>query len=152
MKLDALDNEIIAALRAEPSRTKKDISAKLEVSEATVASRMASLERRKLLRVRMQRDIRAMGYSIIALMDIYVSGRKARDVAMDLAQADECMSLSLLVAKPEIMIHLIARDSEHLQQLIESKISSVPGVHSYETLTSLKVLKWDQVFGDLAAQ
>lgn len=149
--LDDLSTGIIRALQLDPRTSNKDIAERLKVSEATVASRIRSLEERNVLRVMMQRDFEAMGYDLMALIDIHLSNRAAEDVAQELAQIEEAAAVSVLMSNPDIIVHLSVRDRLHLQDVIEQKIAPIAGIAGYEITTALEVVKLDALYGALDA-
>jgi DNA-binding Lrp family transcriptional regulator len=149
--LDDLSTGIIRALQQDPRTSNKDIAERLKVSEATVASRIRSLEERNVLRVMMQRDFEAMGYDLMALIDIHLSNRAAEDVAQELALIEEAAAVSVLMSNPDIIVHLSVRDRLHLQDVIEQKIAPIAGIAGYEIATALEVVKLEAIYGALDA-
>lgn len=150
--LDELDWAIIRALQDSPSRTNKDIGETLAISEPTVANRIRSLEASKTLRVMMQRDLRAMGLPLVALVDIHVEGRIPEDVATDLAKLDCCTSVSIAMSNPDIFLNINAADGRALQRIIDEQISTIEGIASYEINAALEVVKLDTRYGSLKAE
>ncbi|MDP1631240.1 MAG: Lrp/AsnC family transcriptional regulator [Caulobacter sp.] len=151
IELDELSLGIIRALQLEPRTSNKDIAERLSASEATVASRIRSLEERNVLRVMMQRDFEAMGYDLMALIDIHLSNRAAEDVAQELSAIEEAAAVSVMMSNPDIIVHLSIRDRLHLQDVIEQKIAAIPGIASYEVTLALEVVKLDAFYGALDA-
>lgn len=147
--LDDLNQGIIAALQSHPGRTNKDIGDELGVSEVTIAARIRAMEQSNTLRVMMQRDVRTMGYHLMALVDINVEGRKPEEVAHELAAIDQCTSVTVVMSNPDIILHVIARDGADLQRLVEDQIAPIPGIIAYEIMTALEVVKMDRRYGGL---
>lgn len=152
MTLDNLNQGIIRALQTEPRTTNKELGERLGVSEATVAARIRSLEDQHVLRVMMQRDFRAMGYEVMAFVDINVAGRSPGDVAADLAHIEEAMSVSVTLSNPDVILQLSARDALHLQELIETEVAQVAGIARYDITTLLEVMKLDSRYGALESE
>lgn len=151
VRIDALNQGIIEILQGDPTTTNKEIGDRLGVSEVTIASRIRGLEDNKVLRVMMQRDIRSLGYYVLALIDINVEARHPEEVAKDLALIEECSSVSLALSSPDIIIHVHARDSADLQAIVDKKIALIEGIASYEIMMSLDVVKMDKRYGALDA-
>lgn len=149
--LDDLNRSIIAALHENPTRTNKDIGETLGVSEPTVANRIRALEEAKILRVMMQRDMRAMGLPLLALVDINVEGRAPEDVAEELAKIENCTSVSIGMSNPDILLNINAADGADLQRIVDEQIAKVEGIQSYELSIALEVVKLDQRWGNLRA-
>ena len=126
--LDDLNRAIIAALQENPSRTNKDIGETLGVSEPTVANRIRALEDANILRVMMQRDMRALGYSVFALVDLNVEGRTPENVAEDLAKLDACTSVSVAMSSPDIFANINPPDGAALQRIVDEQIAKIEGI------------------------
>ncbi|WP_158598036.1 Lrp/AsnC family transcriptional regulator [Noviherbaspirillum saxi] len=75
--LDELDEAILSLLRIEPLESNKTLAQKLTVSEAAIAARLRALERDGIMKVMAQCDYRAMGYDLVASVEIAVVGRKS---------------------------------------------------------------------------
>ena len=147
--LDALDEGIVELLRREPRAANRDMAEALGVSEVTVGNRIRSLAERKLVRVTAQEDIWALGYELIALVDIFVSGRSAEAVAVDLAALEQTGSVSITMTSPELIIQVFARDRTDLLHVMETQVSSIPGIVATESLLILDALKLRSEFGEL---
>lgn len=147
--LDDLNRAIIAALQDNPTRTNKDIGETLGVSEPTVANRIRALEDGNVLRVMMQRDMRALGFSVLALVDINVEGRAPEDVAADLAKLDACTSVSVAMSNPDIFANINAVDGRALQRIVDEQIAKIDGIASYEINMALEIVKLDPRYGKL---
>ena len=150
-RTDALNKGIINILQADPSTTNKDIGDRLGVSEVTIAARIRTMEEQKVLRVMMQRDTRSLGYHLMALIDINVEARRPEDVAQELAQIDECISVSLALSSPDIIIHVLSRDLADLQVFVDTRLAHIEGIASYEIITPLNVVKMDNRYGAVDA-
>ncbi|OWQ94224.1 Lrp/AsnC family transcriptional regulator [Sphingopyxis lindanitolerans] len=150
--LDDLNRAIIAALQENPSRTNKDIGETLGVSEPTVANRIRALEDANILRVMMQRDMHALGYSVFALVDLNVEGRTPENVAEDLAKLDACTSVSVAMSSPDIFANINAPDGAALQRIVDEQIAKIEGIASYEVNTALEIVKLDPRFGKLGSE
>lgn len=150
-KIDALNWGIIESLQADPSTTNKEIGDRLGVSEVTVAARIRAMEEGKVLRVMMQRDVRSLGYEVMAFIDINVEGRRPEEVAAELAEIDECISVSLALSSPDIIVHVLTRLNVDLQTLIDTKIAPIKGISSYEIITALDVVKMVKGYGAIGA-
>lgn len=147
--VDEINLALIASLQKKPSRTNKDIGEALGISEATVANRIRAMEEANILRVMMQRDVRALGYNVLALIYIDVSGRTPEAVANDMARIEECTSVCIGMGSPDIFANINARDGRALQCIIDEQISVIDGIASYEVSVALEVLKLDPRYGRL---
>jgi Lrp/AsnC family transcriptional regulator for asnA, asnC and gidA len=146
---DTLEEGIIALLRRDPRVANREMAEALGVSEATIASRIRSLAERKLVRVTAQEDIRAMGFDLLVLLDVFVAGRPAEEVAADLAAFEQVGSVSITMTSPEIIVQLLARDRADLMRVLEEEIAAVPGVSAVESLVVLSTVKFQSDYGEL---
>lgn len=149
--LDELDERIVELLRREPRAANRDMADVLGVSEVTVANRIRSLAERKLVIVTAQEDIWALGYDLIVLIDVFVSGRPAEAVASELAALEQVGSVSITMTSPELIVQVFARDRADLLEVIENQLSRVSGVVAIESLIVLETLKFRSDFGELAS-
>lgn len=151
MKIDELGLAIVELLQINARMTNKDIADRLGVSEVTVASRIRDLEARNMLRIIMQRDLRALGYDLLVLVDIHVSQRAPEEVAEELALIEEAASVSILMSDPDIILQLNVRDRKHLLATIENKVASIRGISHWTADTALEIVKLDPRYGTLDA-
>jgi Lrp/AsnC family transcriptional regulator for asnA, asnC and gidA len=149
---DDLDKGIIALLRREPRASNRDMADALEVSEVTVGNRIRSLAERKLMKVVAQEDIWALGYELVVLVDVFVAGRPAEDVALDLAALEQTGSVSVTMTSPELIVQVFARDRTDLLRVLETQIGPIRGISGAECLVVLEALKFRSDFGELASQ
>jgi Lrp/AsnC family transcriptional regulator, leucine-responsive regulatory protein len=151
MKIDELGLGIIELLHANARATNKDIADTLAVSEATVAARIRDMESRNIMRIIMQRDLRALGYDLLVLVDIHVSQRSAEEVAAELAQIEEAASVVVLLSDPDIVLQLNVRDRKHLLATIEQKVAPIRGISHWTADIALEIVKLDSRYGTLDA-
>lgn len=149
--LDPLDERIVEVLRRDPRAANRDMGEELGVSENTIANRIRSLSERNLVRVTAQEDIWAIGYDLVVLVDVFVSGRPAEDVARDLALIEQIGSVSITMTSPEIIVQVFARDRADLQRVLEEELSKVRGVSNLESLVVLETILFRTEYGDLDA-
>lgn len=148
-KFDPLDEKLLGMLRADARATNRDMAKALGISEITVAARIRSLTDRKLMRVTAQQDIWTLGFDLVVLADIFVSGRPAEQVADELARIDQVGSVSITLSSPELIIQMVARDRSDLARLLREDIAAVAGVTHVETLIVLDIYRFRSDMGVL---
>lgn len=151
VKVDELGLRIVELLHANARATNKEIADTLAVSEATVAARIRDMESRNILRIVMQRDLRALGYDLLVLVDIHVAQRAPEEVASELAQIEEAASVSVLLSDPDIILQLNVRDRKHLLQTMEQKVAPIRGISHWTADIALEIVKLDSRYGNLGA-
>jgi DNA-binding Lrp family transcriptional regulator len=124
---DALDLQIIEALRADPLTTNKAMAQSFGVAEPTIAARIRSMAERGVMRVTVQRDLTALGFPVFAFLDVYSDGRPAADIASDLVEIEEATSVVTSLGGPEILVNLYAKTQTDLQSLMVRPFSSKNG-------------------------
>lgn len=149
MNLDELGHAIVTLLQANARTTNKEIADRLGISEATVGTRIRDMEARNILRVMIQRDVRALGFDLLVLMDIHVSQRAPEDVAQELARIEEAASVSITMSDPDIILQLNVRDRKHLLRTIEDKVAIIDGISHWTADLALEVVKLDARYGTL---
>ena len=152
MMIDELDLAIAEILSKSAQITNKEIADSVGSTEVTIANRIREMESRNILRVVMQRDLRELGFDLLALLDIHVSQRAPEDVAEELAQIEEAASVSVLYSNPDIFLQLNVRDRKHLLDTIENKVARIKGISHWTANIALEVVKLDLRYGTLGAR
>lgn len=140
--LDETDRLIVATLRRDPQASNKSIAREAGVSEPTIAARIRSLTARNLIHMTAQRDIFALGLTLVAHADVHVAGPDVGRVADDLARLEDVSSVAILEGAPQIIAQIHARDAAHLLDIVENGIGAVAGVEHVETNVALEILKY----------
>ena len=130
------------ALREDPRATSKALALQLSMTEVAVASRIKAMEAKGIMRVVAQLEFRALGYNVLALIDVMVAGRTIRDVADELALIDGVGSVTIMLGHPPIIIQVQASDLAALERLILNEIAIIPGIEQIETNVILDIAKW----------
>ncbi len=138
--LDELDFKIIQQLRRDGRMPFKTLAELLELTEATVRSRVRRLEESNALRVAAVTDFEAMGFSTMLAIGVQVEGCPTEQVAAALAQYNEVFSVCQVVGKLDIETLAVVRDQQHLSELLKA-LASVPGVRKLEPSIAIEVLK-----------
>jgi Lrp/AsnC family transcriptional regulator, leucine-responsive regulatory protein len=137
-----VDEQILEALRAEPRATSKALALKLSMTEVAVASRIKAMEAKGVMRVIAQLDFKALGYNVLALIDVMVANRKIKDVADALAKLEDVGSVTIMLGDPPIIIQAQAADLASLNDMILNQIAIIPGVDQIETNVIIEIAKW----------
>jgi DNA-binding Lrp family transcriptional regulator len=137
-----VDERIMDALREDPRATSKALALQLSMTEVAVASRIKAMEAKGIMRVVAQLEFRALGYNVLALIDVMVAGRTIRDVADELALIDGVGSVTIMLGHPPIIIQVQASDLAALERLILNEIAIIPGIEQIETNVILDIAKW----------
>lgn len=123
---DDIDRAIIEALHRDGRRAFTSIAAELEVSEATIRSRLARLQEAEVLKIVALCNPLTMGHQSLRLM-IAVRDHTPRSVATSLIRIPSINHVSLCAGARDLYLEATCRDLEQVRMLLE-EIRRVPGV------------------------
>ncbi len=81
-----------------------------------------------------------------AMIGVRVDG-DVRDIASKLAASNEIEYVVICSGAYDILVEVTARDDEHLLEVINAQVRSVPGVRSTETFVYLRLEKQTYSWG-----
>lgn len=149
--IDELDRALVNRLRADGRASNRSLAAELGVNEATVANRLRRLEQARIMRVVALTDMAAFGYEFLAFAKLRVRDRSVMEVAADVAQLAESISVVVSTGRYDVIAALLARDRRHLAELIGTSLRQIPGVAAIDTELALEVLRYESMWGALEA-
>ena len=141
-EIDFIDRKIMAGLRRNPQISNTSLAKALKVSELAVAGRIEKLINSRQMKVTVQRDIRTLGYTMMGIVDVYVSGSDVTQVGEDLGKIPHVISANLLADNPQIILFIAAKDMRHFTSIIEKEIAAVSGVNKCVVSICLDVVKF----------
>ena len=139
--LDEIDHSIIDLLRADGRLPYRALARELELTEATVRSRVKRLEESGTMRVVAVTDIEAAGYQMLLAIGVQIEDRSPADVARDLAKIPEIFSVNVVVGTHDVEILVVAEDLDALNALQARVLSTVPGIRRLTSSLAIDVLK-----------
>lgn len=132
--LDGIDRALIDELLVDGRRSNRDIARQLEISEATVRSRLRRMEGAGLLRIRGQIDAERAGLvAAWALVRVRTVGGSTATVADQLAAMPEVLTVSLTTGRQDMILFVTTPTRSRLVQMITEEIRGLTGVRSTET-------------------
>lgn len=135
--LDDIDRKIVEELQANGRITNAELAEKVGVAASTCIARVRSLVARKIITgFTASVDPRAMGLGLEVLISVTVrSGARQRIAEMSetLRELPEVMQLFFLGGVEDFIIHLAARDSDHVRDFVMEHLSAHPAVSSTRT-------------------
>jgi DNA-binding Lrp family transcriptional regulator len=132
--LDAVDRALVDELLADGRRSNREIARRLEISEATIRSRLRRMEDAGILRIRGQVDAERAGLvAAWAVVLVTTTGGTTSAVADRLAALPEVATVSLTTGRQDLILFLTAPTRGRLVQLVTGRIRELPGVRSTET-------------------
>lgn len=144
--LDDVSLQIIRELQADGRRPFTTIAKTVGLSEAAVRQRVQRLLDAGVMQIVAVTDPLRVGLHRQAMLGVKVDG-DVRDIAAKLAASNEIDYVVVCSGTYDILVELTARDDEHLLDVINSQIRSIPGVRSTETFVYLRLEKQTYTWG-----
>ena len=138
-----LDNSIIAILKKDGRTSNQKIADELGVTTSMVATRIRRMEQSKAMKVVAVSDFSAFDYNVLLPIGVDVKGRRANDVADDIAKLDEVASVQLVTGKHDIEILVTLSSMDKMSDFLLSKLSQIKGVRSLDPSFAVDIIKYD---------
>ena len=138
-----LDNSIIAILKQDGRTSNQKIADELDVTTSMVATRIRRMEQAKAMKIVAVSDFSAFDYNVLLPIGVDVKGRRADDVAGDLAKLKEVASVQLVSGKHDIEILVTLSSLDEMSDFLLSKLSQVKGVRSLNPSFAVDIIKYD---------
>ncbi|MBU6211030.1 MAG: Lrp/AsnC family transcriptional regulator [Gammaproteobacteria bacterium] len=143
VKLDAIDQKIIAILRKDGRATNQELARRLGMAAATVSARIRRLEASKAMKVVAVTDFAAIGYKVLLAVGVQVQGRPAEHVAQDLAKLPEVFSVHVVTGARDIETLVALHDFDELHSLLLRDIAKIKGIRTIECGIAAEVVKYN---------
>ncbi|MGB0907309.1 MAG: Lrp/AsnC family transcriptional regulator [Maricaulaceae bacterium] len=138
-----LDMSIIEILKQDGRTSNQKIADMLGVTTSMIATRIRRMENAKAMKVVAVSDFTAFDYNVLLPIGVDVKGRRANDVADDLAKLDEVASVQLVTGKHDIEILVTLSDLSKMSDFLLSKLSQIKGVRSLDPSFAVDIIKYD---------
>lgn len=142
-QFDATDLAIVEQLRLNGRDNNQQIADKLGLTATTVSSRIRRMEAANQLRVVAVSDFSAHGYNVLIRIAVEVDGRRASDVAQDLAQLPQVFATHIVTGRYDIDVLVALRDFAELNGFILDRLSTVKGIRSLTPSIVVDVIKYE---------
>ena len=144
--LDGIDRAIVRLLRENGRATNQQIAHALELTAATVSSRIRRMEDANILRAIAVSDFAVHGYNMLMQVAIEVDGRLASEVATELADLPEVFAAHLVSGQHDIDMLVALRSAGELSDFVLEKIAPIRGIRTAVPAIITDVIKYN--FGD----
>lgn len=138
-----LDYAIIEILKKDGRTSNQKIADELAVTTSMVATRIRRMEQAKAMKVVAVSDFSAFDFNLLLPIGVDVKGRRANDVAEDLAKLDEVASVQLVSGKHDIEILVTLASMEEMSDFLLSKLSQIKGVRSLDPSFAVEIIKYN---------
>ena len=138
-KIDNLDKKILGIVINNARIPSKDVAAECGVSRAAIHQRLQRMMDLGIITgSSYEVNPKSLGYRTCTYIGVNLErGAMYRDVVPELEKIPEVVECHFTTGPYTMLVKLFARDNEHLMELLNDKIQSIPGVLGTETLISL---------------
>ena len=138
MRFDRLDLKILDALQTDGRMTNLDLADRVGLSPTPCLKRVKKLEDNGVIKgYRADVDPVAGGYSVTAIVLIQIAShtREAHDECAEAAaKVPAIVACHMTAGKLDYILHVLARDLAHYEDLVKDKLSALPNIGSMESL------------------
>lgn len=149
--VDDLDRDLVERLRVDGRENNRALARALGVNEATIAARLRRLEESRTMHVVALTDMDGFGKGFLGFARITVADRTPAEVAAEVADIPELISLAVTTGRADLFGAVLARDRRDLGRVISELIPRVSGVDSVRCEVAVDVLRFDSEWAALAA-
>jgi Lrp/AsnC family transcriptional regulator for asnA, asnC and gidA len=140
-RLDAIDEKILKALRADGREAFSQIAEQLNVSPGMIRQRYNRLVDLGYLKVVAVTNPLRMGMRTMAVIGVRTDGDKMLEIADQIAKFSEVVYLVVVSGRYDLMLEVICRDHAELLQFLTEKLYRIQGVRETESFMHLKIVK-----------
>ena len=139
-KIDNLDKKILNIIMKNARIPSKDVAVECGVSRAAIHQRIQRLiELNVITGSGYNVDPKTLGYNTCTYIGVSLErGSLYREVLKHLEQIPEVVECHYTTGPYGMLIKVYAHDNQHLMELLNDRILSIPGVTETETLISLE--------------
>ncbi len=146
--MDKIDLRILSALQADGRKKNAELAREIGVAPSTMLERVKRLEERRVLTgFRAVIDPESLGLTVQSLVTVTLDRHNAdhiRDLEQNIQNVPHVRACYHVTGRFDYVLHVAARDLNHLGRLIKERIASIPGVGRVETFIVLSEIKSDQ--------
>jgi DNA-binding Lrp family transcriptional regulator len=139
--VDALDQQIAAALQLHGRATWREVARVLGASESTVARRGRHLLESGLVRVTGQPDPARLGLGFPVLVQLTCEAGAAKRVAAQLAARPDVRYLAIVTSTFDVVLELIVPSRRQLARVLVDEFAEVEGITATTTDSVMRTFK-----------
>lgn len=145
-QLDAVSLAIVEQLQEDGRRPYAAIGKAVGLSEAAVRQRVQKLLDQGVMQIVAVTDPLTVGFRRQAMLGINVDG-DLDPVADALTAMQEVEYIVITAGSFDLMVEVVCEDDDHLLEVINKRIRTLPGVRSTESFVYLKLKKQTYMWG-----
>ena len=142
--LDEVSKLIIEELQQDGRRSYAALAKSVGLSEAAVRQRVQRLLDGGVMQIVAVTDPTTVGFERQAMIGIRADG-DIREIAERLSALPELEYVVVCAGSFDLLVELVCEDDEHLLQVLNESVRTVPGVRETETFVYLRLIK--QTYG-----
>lgn len=144
--LDDIDETIIRTLSKNGKESYENIAIECGVTAQTISDRVKKLRNKEIItRFTIDVDPVQVNYPIEFICELDINASVMDDVLAILEQIDEIHIIKITTGIHDILCIGNAQNIENLHNIVERKISTIPGVNKTYTSITLKKIKQNQI-------
>lgn len=144
--LDEIDLTIIRELSRNGKESYENIASKCGVTAQTISDRVKKLRNRDIItRFTIDVDPVKVNYPIEFICELDINSSVMDDVLKILEQIEEIHVIKITTGIHDILCMGNAQNIDNLHDIVERKISTIPGVNKTYTSIILKKIKQNQI-------
>jgi Lrp/AsnC family transcriptional regulator for asnA, asnC and gidA len=144
--LDDVNLRIIDILSKDSSTTFVEIAKQIGISDATVHLRVRRLIAAGIItKFTISVDNNLLGYDHLAFMRLNTKPGFTDQVTEDLSYIDEVLEIHEMHNRFDLFLKIRAKDLNHMRDIIEHKIRTLPNIVETELMTVLKTKREEQI-------
>ena len=138
MELDETDRAILRILTRDARTPFSEIARRSDMSRATVHDRVGRMEDAGVIEgYHASVDERAVGYGVRALVGLRVEQGREEDALARLREIEAVQAIHLTTGEWDVILHVIAKDTDHLRELMFDRIAEMDGFARSQTMIIL---------------
>ena len=139
-KVDKLDRKILRVISVDARRSFKEIAEQCGVSRAAIHQRVVRMfERGTITGSGYHINPKFLGFGTCSYIGIKLEkGSMYNAVVQELMKIPEVVECHFTTGPYTMLIKLYSHENEHLKDLLNNRIQSIPGVNSTDTMISLE--------------
>lgn len=145
MQLDEFDRGIIAALQEDARMPVASVAERVALSPTPVSRRIKRLEDEGLIKGYLPvLDERKLGFELDAYVLINLAAHSDENIAsfeQAIAENPYVIACHAVTGDMDYLVHVIARDVDHLSQITLKSLVRIPGVRDVKSIIVLDTIK-----------
>jgi Lrp/AsnC family transcriptional regulator, regulator for asnA, asnC and gidA len=146
-EIDQIDSRMISLLQKDGRISNIEISKHLNISEATVRSRLKKLIDGGYIQIVAVSNPLKLGFNITGDLYIHVEMKKIEKVIQELQKIKELWYIVMTTGNADINAEFIVKTLEDLNDLVYNRINRIDGIIRVEISVIMKFIKRNYDFG-----